>query len=290
MPCYNAEKYISTAIQSILNQDMPDFELLIINDGSTDATDTEINKFRDNRIRYNRNQKNFGNYSARNLGIQLSKGKYIAMLDSDDIARPNYLTSLSQYLDANPKVGCVGALSEIINEFCDPIGFINRPLNHRILKTYLIKDNFVTQSTMMLRSRLIKKHSLFYDEKFKYSGDYDFIVRASFKFLVTNIGKVLIQYRKHDQQISIAKQQLQEKFADLVRIKQLEKFGVKYSREELSLHLKLMKEAKITKSEINSSIKWFNNLINANDKTLCFDKKELISFFSKVILLAMKSA
>jgi glycosyltransferase involved in cell wall biosynthesis len=80
MPCYNAQKYISIAIGSILNQTFSDFELIIINDGSTDNTHLEIKRFIDKRIKYIQFPKNKGNYYARNVGMKRAIGKYISVM------------------------------------------------------------------------------------------------------------------------------------------------------------------------------------------------------------------
>ena len=86
MPAYNAEKYIAEAINSILSQTFKDFELLIINDGSTDKSESIVFSFNDPRMRYIKNEQNLGLVRVRNLGLELARGEYVAMLDSDDIA------------------------------------------------------------------------------------------------------------------------------------------------------------------------------------------------------------
>ena len=88
MPVYNAGRYLSQAVQSILEQTYKDFELIIINDGSTDNSKTVIESFNDNRIRYFENEKNSGIVYSRNKGLKLAKGEYIGMFDADDIAYP----------------------------------------------------------------------------------------------------------------------------------------------------------------------------------------------------------
>src|SRR5688572_25455679 len=91
LPVYNAEKYLRDAIQSILNQTFTDFELIIINDGSTDESERIINSFSDKRIRYIRNDKNLGLIETLNKAVHLAAGPYIARMDSDDISEMNRL-------------------------------------------------------------------------------------------------------------------------------------------------------------------------------------------------------
>ena len=89
MPACNAGKFVSEAIQSILNQSFPDFEFIIIDDSSTDDTWEIILSFKDNRIIALQNPRKIGQYPTRNRGIQMSKGKYIAMMDADVISFAN---------------------------------------------------------------------------------------------------------------------------------------------------------------------------------------------------------
>src|SRR5215218_8078213 len=88
LPVYNAEKYLKAAIDSILNQTFPDFELLIINDGSSDGSEKIIKSYTDNRIVYVKNGENSGLINTLNKGIDLATGEFIARMDGDDIAVP----------------------------------------------------------------------------------------------------------------------------------------------------------------------------------------------------------
>src|SRR5450432_2078787 len=85
LPAYNTEAYLGKAIQSLLDQSFRDFELLIINDGSTDKTEDIIRSFSDPRIVYIKNEQNYGLIDTLNKGIDISRGKYIARMDGDDI-------------------------------------------------------------------------------------------------------------------------------------------------------------------------------------------------------------
>lgn len=88
MPAYNAEKYIKEAIESILNQTFSNFEFIIIDDGSIDATEEIIKSFKDSRIVYIKNEKNLGLIKTLNKGISIARGEFIARMDSDDISMP----------------------------------------------------------------------------------------------------------------------------------------------------------------------------------------------------------
>jgi glycosyltransferase involved in cell wall biosynthesis len=106
IPVYNGEKYLSAAIDSVLSQTVDDFELIIINDGSKDKTEEVIKKYSSSKIIYH-SQHNQGQVSAINYGIELSSGKYIALLDADDIFISNKLALQIDVLNSMPEMDMV---------------------------------------------------------------------------------------------------------------------------------------------------------------------------------------
>ena len=105
IPCHNSGIYLAEAIESVLSQTRRDFEVIVVDDGSTDCTPKIVAQYR-TRIRYFR-QENKGLSSARNLGIQLSRGEYLVFLDADDLLLPNKLELQASYLDQHPEVDVV---------------------------------------------------------------------------------------------------------------------------------------------------------------------------------------
>lgn len=114
MPVYNNEKFVSQAVQSVLNQTISDLELIIIDDGSTDGTRNVIESFSDERIKYHY-QENAGPGAGRNNGMSLSKGEFIAFIDSDDMYKPNKLERQIEFLKENPQYGLVYCEAEVID-------------------------------------------------------------------------------------------------------------------------------------------------------------------------------
>lgn len=115
MPAYNAGRYIRLAIQSILHQSFENFELFVIDDGSTDDTLSIAREFTDERITVIPNKGNLGNYATRNLGLRKSKGKYICVMDADDISLPNRLATQLRWLKKNEHIGIAGSFGDIID-------------------------------------------------------------------------------------------------------------------------------------------------------------------------------
>ncbi|HMW94661.1 MAG TPA: glycosyltransferase family A protein, partial [Chitinophagales bacterium] len=121
MTAYNAENYVKEAIQSILEQTYSDFEFVIINDGSTDKTLEIIQSFDDKRIRII-NEGKFGYYKAKRRLIEEAKGKYIAIMDADDIADKNRFEAEVDFLDKHPDFGLVGTNATWIDKDNKPFG------------------------------------------------------------------------------------------------------------------------------------------------------------------------
>ena len=104
MPVYNGERYLAEAIASVLGQTYADFEFIIVDDGSTDGSAVIIGEFveRDSRIRFIRLERNLGQANARNAGIEATSGKYVAMMDCDDVCLPDRLRKQMNFLEAHP--------------------------------------------------------------------------------------------------------------------------------------------------------------------------------------------
>src|SRR5437870_2340820 len=109
MAVHNEERYVARAVDSVLSQTMRDFELLVVDDGSTDGTSAELARFSDPRVSVIRNEAREGAGTARNVGLRRATGKYIAILDADDAAMPHRLESQVAFLERRPDVGVVGS-------------------------------------------------------------------------------------------------------------------------------------------------------------------------------------
>lgn len=108
-PCFNAEKYLEEALRSIYAQDYPNFEVIIVDDGSTDASYAMLEQLQASYGFQLYRQRNQGVSAALNLGLQHARGDYVATPDLDDIMLPHSLSVRAEYLDQHPEVGCVGA-------------------------------------------------------------------------------------------------------------------------------------------------------------------------------------
>ncbi len=221
MPAYNVEKYVSEAIESILNQTFTDFELIIINDGSTDNTASIIDEYakKDKRIRFINHSKNKGLIAVLNEGLDLCNGQYIARMDSDDISLPERFAKQVAYLDTHPECGVLGTWFHVFGNK----DYINNthPKKLDILK--ILQGCFVAHPTVMMRKSVIDKYGFRYDADYKHAEDYELWSRMIFVTEIHNLQEVLLQYRWTDTNISVVHSQTQQNVAKQVKQNILDK-------------------------------------------------------------------
>ena len=210
MPAYNAEKYIRQSIDSILNQSLPDFILLIIDDGSTDKTEEIIHSYNDKRIVYIKNEKNIGVKETLNKGIAIADTEYIARMDADDIAIRERLELQLEYMDSNKEIGVSGGCFEF---FGDEIGTVKMPLRDEEIKAKLFFFSGLCHPTIIFRTEILKKNNMLYGSPVDYNDSFGHKINEmedsglwhKLKHVTKfgNLDKVLIKYRKEGQNISL---------------------------------------------------------------------------------------
>lgn len=205
IPTYNQGRFIGQAIQSVLEQSFQDFELIIVDNCSTDNTQEVVKSFSDKRIKYFRNNTNIGGGKNWNKAISLATGGYISILHSDDFYLPGILEAESQVLDLNPNVGLVYSACRVISEkgeelFVYPLfysDYINKGISE--LKTLLFNDH-IPVPTVMVRKECYKKLGGFWIDNFNIAGDYEMWMRICLYYDIAYISKVLACYRIHKSQ------------------------------------------------------------------------------------------
>ena len=223
MPVYNGGKYLKEAIDSILNQTYADFELLLINDGSSDDSEYVILSFTDPRIIYIKNNQNIGLINTLNKGLDLSKGDFIARMDQDDIADITRFEKQLEVFRKNSDIGVCGSWLTRFSYNCEN-RLIKVPQNNEIIKIGLLVNNQFAHSTVMLRKSVIGE--MRYDVNSKSAEDYEFWTRLSRITKLYNIQEPLLQYRVHDANISVVDSVQQSLTAIKTIGKQLEYLGI----------------------------------------------------------------
>jgi len=199
LPIFNAEKYLSEAVRSILNQTYPDFELLAIDDGSTDNSLKILKSFEDSRIIIIQNNQNIGLIRTLNKGLELAKGEYIARMDADDISMPMRFEKQVDLLDNNPDIGVCSTWLEFFGDNNETIKF---PVDHKEIYFRFLLGVQVGHANSMIRRDLIKKLNISYDLNFIHSEDTNLWVNLLPHTHFANIPEVLYHYRKYDEQVT----------------------------------------------------------------------------------------
>ncbi|HOQ05879.1 MAG TPA: glycosyltransferase family A protein [Anaerohalosphaeraceae bacterium] len=177
IPTYNRKVLVQEAVESVCRQTFRDFEILVIDDGSTDGTAQEIVAIKDNRIRYFRKE-NGGVSSARNLGLREAKGAYIAFLDSDDLYVPDYLETMVSSLEKAPEYGV--AYASVTMEH--PDGSRQERMNDKYAYSGWIVRSLFSRFFVYCQAGLIRRELLdgfFFDETLELAEDQDFFLRLS---------------------------------------------------------------------------------------------------------------
>ncbi|WP_063650743.1 glycosyltransferase [Aliivibrio fischeri] len=201
LPVYNAEKYLHKTIDSILRQTFINWELIIINDGSTDNSLEIIKSFKDDRIKVV-SRENKGLSKSLNEGVELALGEYIARIDSDDINEINRLELQVAFLDSNPDYILVASNVSYINEKGVEYRFSTLPSSHRAIKNKLKVDNCIFHPTVLVRKKALIKSGGYNNEIGCYWEDYHLWLKLiDFgKFYI--IPDYLLKYRVHSTSIS----------------------------------------------------------------------------------------
>ncbi len=193
MPTFNSENYIAETLWSIFEQTCSDFEVLIIDEaGSSPETAEVISLFEDDRIRLVRNETRLGLAESLNEGIRIARGKYIARIDADDLAREDRFELQADFLEKHRDYGLCGSRQHhfgVDNDFIHEVA-----VEHEDIKAALIYGCEVCHSTIMIRKDLFLDNNLFYDNT-KKAEDYELWTRAVHKFKFHNLKEVLGEYR-----------------------------------------------------------------------------------------------
>lgn len=196
IPAYNSAAFIGEALQSVLNQDFNDYEVIVVDDGSTDETAEVVAKFSDHRILYIY-QSNEGSASARNHGLRLARGDLIAFLDADDIWRPGYLSYMVEYLHTHSEADGVYCGYRYMKADGTPLPeIVNRVVPPEQLYNTLLEGNFLSTCTLVVRQSCFNNVGYF-DVNLRQAMDYDMWLRLSRTYLLVGSPEVLVWYRRH---------------------------------------------------------------------------------------------
>jgi glycosyltransferase involved in cell wall biosynthesis len=222
IPCYNCEEFIVETINSILSQSEQSFEILIIDDGSTDDSVKKIRTIPDERIEIITAPHFGGPSKPRNEGLKHAKGKYVFLFDSDDLMLPNKLEKCIDFLDSNPSVDLIFTAFQSIDESGDLLKpnylseyetlynlLPSRSVKHHTFKPNelfepLLKANFIGTSSVVVRLSLLERAALYFDEEMKNSDDRLLWTQLAQRCTYGFINEALHSYRIREGGISVS--------------------------------------------------------------------------------------
>jgi len=270
LPVYNVAPYIKEAIDSILNQTIQDFEIIVIDDCSTDATLDIIHQYNDDRIIIITKEKNKGLIDSLNFGISIAKGKYIARMDGDDICLPERFEKQLDFLEKNPKIILCGTAYKTFGAIEK---VIKQPLSHEKISATLCLNSTFGHPTIMGRKEIFEKHK--YNKDFENVEDYELWSRLIFEGQVANLDEVLLFYRVHENQVSNVfnhVQKIKDAEIKLIFFKKLNYNPAKF--EDRFLEKMLLQNVFFTIEEFSLFLEWLKTLQKQNKKLEIYNQFE----------------
>lgn len=288
MSVYNEEKYIQSSIQSILNQTIQDWELIIIDDCSDDGTINIIKSFDDERICLYINDSNCGLTKNLNKALSLCRGKYIARMDGDDISLPNRFERQIEYLDKHKDVQLVSCVAHIMGTGNDFMYYLGDPEE---LRVQMLFRSVLVHPGFMMRYELVEQ-GYRYNEDFITAQDYEFLSRVVQKHKICNVNEPLIEYRVHSGQVSRKRKENQVILTNRIRDQQLYRVGVHLDEEDKECFDKWCKE-EVTEEEIYvKAMEFIGKVVAANATSCVYNekilRKELYCAFYRWVILSTR--
>lgn len=214
IPVYNSERHLEQSIDSILSQTFKDFEIIAIDDGSTDKSSAILNNYSvsDRRVRVFRNQENLGVSRSLNLGVVLSRSEYIARMDSDDISHPERFSLQVEFLEKNKDIYIVGSCFDSVSEDLKNLIWRNDvEKTPEDIRRTLLDRCCIGHPTVMMRRRLFEILGGYSEKQEHYTiEDYELWLRASKRFDIANLSQFLLTHRVYNNQISSRLSEIQK--------------------------------------------------------------------------------
>jgi len=238
LPVRNGEKHLLAALNSIQNQTLQIFEIIIINDGSTDNTAEIVRQasVHDHRIIIINNSSRIGMGYVFNQGIHVAQGEYVARMDADDIAHPDRLAKQVDFLDANRDVIVVGSQLTLINEVGNLIGTRSYPLcDHDLRRVMARFSPFAHPATMFRRALVVGLGG--YDPRWAPAEDLDLWIRMSKYGKLANLPEALLSYRIHGESVTARDSYKMHLMSARVRINGVRNHALLMSKFDIFLNI-----------------------------------------------------
>ncbi|MBP9702681.1 glycosyltransferase family 2 protein [Candidatus Woesebacteria bacterium] len=239
MTAYNAAEFVLEAVESIQNQTYSNWELIIVNDGSTDSTGKILVKLakNDKRIVLINRRNNRGASVASNIGLSKACGQLIARMDSDDIAMPDRLMEQVKFLLDNTDVIVVGGQCELIDREGNTIGMKNFPTKHEGIYDALYQYNPIQHPSLMINTKLLGKHKITYHTDVLLAHDLEIVFKLAQYGRLANLDSTVLKYRIHNDSLSLKQPKETFKHTLVVREMARHKYGYVPSKRGVVTHI-----------------------------------------------------
>ena len=267
MPVYNSEKYLDEAMESILAQTFQDFEVIAVDDGSTDRSGVILDGYAetDPRIRVI-HQMNQGISATRNRGMAEARGKYIAVMDSDDVCIPERFEKQVAFLEEHPEVGLCGTRCAFFGDLGEYMGAMPA-LRPEVVRCRLIFLPTLSHTSVMMRRSLVVGESLVYDTEFVVAEDYELYTRFLLHSEIANLPDVLMRIRTHHTSTTRRIAEGNDRKMLEVYRKALPNLGLAPSEDDLEMHLRIaVCRSDKSREYIESAERWLLNILETNDR------------------------
>ncbi|NDV93714.1 glycosyltransferase [Dysgonomonas sp. 521] len=282
MPVYNAGQYLSQALDSIISQRFRDWELILINDGSTDDSESIIRQHEDERIYYIKNPVNLKLIKTLNKGIDYCGGQYIARMDADDICYADRLGHQVAFMDSHPECLMCGTSATVIDGNGKKTGKIHNLADNDYLQINLMFSPPFIHPSVMIRREVLQQNR--YDEAYKHAEDYELWCRIAKQGKIANIGSELLQYRWHESNVSVIHNDAQEELKNKIIKDELSRLDITPTEDELYYHritfqlYNLGNKQDMSVDLFKEVSAWFAKLVKQNSIKQVYNQPALIAF------------
>jgi glycosyltransferase involved in cell wall biosynthesis len=280
MPARNAAAYVGEAISSMLHQTFDDFEFLIVDDASTDATVDVIRCFDDSRIHVFCNATRQGVAESLNVLLDKAQGDFIARMDADDISLPHRLETQVAFMREHEDIWACGGSHTVLVGGDAPTFVRNVPATHDEIKAALVFFNPIAHPFMMYRGDVWKKHAIRYSTAFPYAEDYELWIRLTHAYTegrMANMQNILGKHRRHTSSVSVKHKDIQWGAAIKLQTRLIQDLGFSVFDKGIAVHATFFsKKQSVTNIEHLSSVfEWAWRLREANRQKKIYDEGAL---------------
>jgi hypothetical protein len=234
MPVLNAENFLAEALESVWRQSFGDFELLAVDDGSTDRTPEILASCRDRRLRVLRNENRLKLAGALNRGLDEARGEFIARMDADDLMRRDRLARQVAYLARHPEIGCCGGRVKPFGRGAHAT--LHYPSASDQIQVFCMFYTPFAHPSVMFRRKWFDKEGLSYDGAYYPAEDYELWARTVIRFPCGNLSRVLVDYRVHTASMSVGEWSDMDAQTIRVQRRMLSLLGIEPSEIESQIH------------------------------------------------------